>query len=175
MSRYRVTATLQLPVFDSDIFNCIEPCAKVRLTSTFQLPVFESDTFRWIEACTKATRGTDPPPPSLSLVTGDRLRNRLKGGGGREERGRGGTIFMEIHQVDGCDFLGGQISSSLFHFPSCTPPHPHIHRRKLQALVYDILPSTTAVFGYAIGSKKLSASEQCFVGAQTVVCYKQLK
>ena len=38
---------------------------------------------------------------------------------------------------------------------------------KLQALVYDILPSTTAVFRYAIGSRKLSANEQFFVGAQT--------
>ena len=34
---------------------------------------------------------------------------------------------------------------------------------KLQALVYaDILPSTTAVFSYAIGSIKLSANEQFF-------------
>ena len=33
---------------------------------------------------------------------------------------------------------------------------------KLQALVYDILPSTTAVFSYAIGSRKLSANEQFF-------------
>ena len=40
---------------------------------------------------------------------------------------------------------------------------------KLQAPVYDILPSTTAVFSYAIGSKKLSANEQFLVGAQTVV------
>ena len=44
---------------------------------------------------------------------------------------------------------------------------------KLEALVYDILPSTTAVFSYAIGPRKLSANEQCFVlfcvGAQTVV------
>ena len=40
---------------------------------------------------------------------------------------------------------------------------------KLQALVYDVLPSTTAVFSYAIGSRKLSANEQFFVGAQTVV------
>ena len=39
---------------------------------------------------------------------------------------------------------------------------------KLQALVYDILPSTTAVFSYAIGSWKLSANEQFFVAAQTV-------
>ena len=40
---------------------------------------------------------------------------------------------------------------------------------KLQALVYDILRSTSAVFSYAIGSIKLSANEQFFVGAQTVV------
>ena len=40
---------------------------------------------------------------------------------------------------------------------------------KLQALVYHILPSTTAVFSYAIGPRKLSANEQFFVGAQTVV------
>ena len=30
---------------------------------------------------------------------------------------------------------------------------------RLQTLVYDILPSTTAVFSYAIGSRKLSANE----------------
>ena len=46
---------------------------------------------------------------------------------------------------------------------------------KLQALVYDILPSTTAVFNYAIGSRKLSANEQFFVDAQTVVSLLQLK
>ena len=33
---------------------------------------------------------------------------------------------------------------------------------KLQAPVYDILPSTTAVFSYAMGSRKLSANEQFF-------------
>ena len=44
---------------------------------------------------------------------------------------------------------------------------------KLQALVYDILPSTTAVFSYAIGSRKLSANEQFFVGAETVVSLLQ--
>ena len=36
-----------------------------------------------------------------------------------------------------------------------------------------ILPSTTAVFSYAIGSWKLSANEQFFVGAQTVVSLLQ--
>ena len=44
---------------------------------------------------------------------------------------------------------------------------------RLQALVYDILPSTTAVFSYAIGSRKLSANEQFFVSAQTVVSLLQ--
>ena len=33
---------------------------------------------------------------------------------------------------------------------------------RLQALVYDILSSTTAVFSYAIGPRKLSANEQFF-------------
>ena len=44
---------------------------------------------------------------------------------------------------------------------------------KLQALVYDILLSTTAVFSYITGSRKLSANEQFFVGAQTVVSWLQ--
>ena len=47
------------------------------------------------------------------------------------------------------------------------------HNVKLQALVYDILPSTTAVFSYAIGSRKLFANEQFFVGDQTVVSLLQ--
>ena len=38
---------------------------------------------------------------------------------------------------------------------------------------YDIPPSTTAVFSYVIGSRKLSANEQFFVGAQTVVSLLQ--
>ena len=45
---------------------------------------------------------------------------------------------------------------------------------KLQALVYDILPSTTAVFSCAIGSRKLLAKEQFFVGAQTVVSVEKI-
>ena len=51
---------------------------------------------------------------------------------------------------------------------------------RLQALVYDILPSTTAVFSYAIGPRKLSANEHFFssffsfsVDAQTVVSLLQ--
>ena len=49
----------------------------------------------------------------------------------------------------------------------------HMLACKLQALLYDILPSTTAVFSYAIGSRKLSVNEQFFVGAQTVVSLLQ--
>ena len=44
---------------------------------------------------------------------------------------------------------------------------------KLQALVYDILLSTTAVLSYAIWSRKLSANEQFSLGAQTVVSVLQ--
>ena len=44
---------------------------------------------------------------------------------------------------------------------------------KLQTLVYDILPSTAAVFSYTIGSRKLLANKQFFVGAQTVVSFLQ--
>ena len=50
---------------------------------------------------------------------------------------------------------------------------PHWYWSKLQALVYDILPSATAVFSYAIDLRKLSANEQFFVGAQTVVRLSQ--
>ena len=48
-----------------------------------------------------------------------------------------------------------------------------VQGHELQALVYDILPSTTAVFSYGIWSRKLSANEQFFVGAQTVVSLLQ--
>ena len=44
---------------------------------------------------------------------------------------------------------------------------------KFQALFYDILSLTTAVFSYAIGSRKLSANEQFFVGVETVVSLLQ--
>ena len=40
--------------------------------------------------------------------------------------------------------------------------HTHTHTHKLQALVYNILPSATAIFSYAIGPIKLSANKQFF-------------
>ena len=42
------------------------------------------------------------------------------------------------------------------------------HHCKLQALVYDILPPTTAITDYAIGLEKMSANGQFFVGAQRI-------
>ena len=38
----------------------------------------------------------------------------------------------------------------------------YMHTPRLQALVYDILPSTIAVFSYIIGPRKLSANKQFF-------------
>ena len=49
--------------------------------------------------------------------------------------------------------------SVLLHLSQLPPLHLLISDGKLQALVYDILPSTTVVFSYAI---KLSANEQFF-------------
>ena len=42
-------------------------------------------------------------------------------------------------------------------------------KTKLQALVYDILPPTTATINYDIGLEKLSATGQFFIGAQMAV------
>ena len=63
------------------------------------------------------------------------------------------------------------LDTVLHHPPPLLPSWLHDTDELLQtqALVYDILPSTTAVFSYAIGPRKLSANEQFFVGAQTVV------
>ena len=45
----------------------------------------------------------------------------------------------------------------------------YCRRYRLQALVYDILPSTTAITDYAIGLEKLSANEQFCLGAEIAV------
>ena len=65
---------------------------------------------------------------------------------------------------------------SVWEIEGCALSHRHYTTgtaNKFQALVYDILPSTAAVFSYAIGSRKLSANEQFFVGAQTVASLLQ--
>ena len=62
----------------------------------------------------------------------------------------------------GVHHAGRRGVSSMPSFCSHGPPAVVTAVAKLQALVYDILPSTTAVFTYAIGSRKLSANEQFF-------------
>ena len=59
------------------------------------------------------------------------------------------------------------VGSHTFH-----PKPLYLEWPKLQTLVY-ILPSTTAVFSYVTGSRKLSANKQFFIGAQTVVSLLQ--
>ena len=61
-------------------------------------------------------------------------------------------------------FCYGSITAE---FAPGTLPPLHTVAPKFQALVYDILPSTTAVFSY----RKLSANRQllCFAGAETIV------
>ena len=62
------------------------------------------------------------------------------------------------HELGWCEVTTGRIS------------------HKLQAPVYDLLPSTTAIVHYAVGLEKLSANETVFDDAQKgVVCNRQLK
>ena len=46
----------------------------------------------------------------------------------------------------------------------------YVSARKLQALVYDILPSTTAITDYTMGLEQLSANGQFYTSGQTAVC-----
>ena len=72
------------------------------------------------------------------------------------------TVCGELGQVlceDDLFVIGGVDKISLNTVSHATQPVS-----KLQALpVYDILPSTAAVFSYATGSIKLSANEQIFL------------
>ena len=68
-------------------------------------------------------------------------------------------------------FAGVVIQCAVLRFAAFCTAHLSVYV-KLNT-VYDILPSTTAVFSYAIGSRKLSANDQFFVGAQTVVSLLQ--
>ena len=65
-------------------------------------------------------------------------------------------VFLELQQTA---HHAQTTSARMHHFQMGTSQY---HGPKLQALLYDILPSTTAVFRYAIGSRKLSANEQFF-------------
>ena len=50
-----------------------------------------------------------------------------------------------------------------------SPLYAHTCKCKLQALVYDSLPSTTATTDYTTGLEKLSVNRQLFADAQIAV------
>ena len=64
----------------------------------------------------------------------------------------GNNTAMLAEDVSSVNFVTSTSCSSLV----LAPP-------KLQALVYDILPSTTTIFSYDVGSRKLTANEHFFV------------
>ena len=83
---------------------------------------------------------------------------------------RSDTLFSVHHQsIVSCH----KTCTNLSMFLTSITTLSHTRTLKLQALVYNILPSTTAIFSYATGSRKLLANEQFFVGAQTVVSLLQ--
>ena len=65
------------------------------------------------------------------------------------------------------------VEGTLLHKATDSAQQSRAEPNSKHCMVYDILPSTTAVFNYAIGSRKLLANEQFFVGAQTVVSLLQ--
>ena len=67
-------------------------------------------------------------------------------------------LFLEVLLLEVFVIVSVQFHLFIFSF-FCVH---YIGSTKLQALVYDILPSTTAIISYAIGSRKLSANEQFF-------------
>ena len=106
----------------------------------------------------------------LPMIFGNELRlclnvTKLKNGRKKKRKEiwrRNSTAQISLEQVS-YSLLGGAASVTVTMNPCF----------KLQALVYGILPSTTAVFSYVRGSRRLSANEQFFVGAQTVVSLLQ--
>ena len=87
--------------------------------------------------------GSDESPFNVSLIVRGNVTRQCPQTTTFEEKGEPKRIQTEV------PLLTNQLTDLL---TSC----------KLQALVYDILPSTTAVFSYTIGSRKLSANEQGF-------------
>ena len=91
------------------------------------------------------------------------------------------SLHLQVHfavpPLCGHEFIHTLLERHIPQSPVCSEVDHHSlwlnDFPKLQALVYDVRPSTTAVFSYAIGSRKQSANEQFFVGAQTVVSLLQ--
>ena len=97
------------------------------------------------------------------------------------------TLYPQNRQA-WCMFFSDLLSGHFVHCMSCKEPvmfqqcneavacsfciqrnYIHLFTRKLQALIYAILPPTTAITDYAIGLEKLLANGQFFVGAQMVL------
>ena len=81
-------------------------------------------------------------------------------------KGRSGSVSSSISSDFGSGHSyhkapGSEREDSNVSWSWCSG-HNYSVARELQALVYDILPSTTAVFSCAIGSRKLSANDQFF-------------
>ena len=104
--------------------------------------------------CTHCLFNLGPPavhPVSVHRPTSGRTQPPSRSGDESDARSVGRTEAAGSRQASSVSLL-----TALF-------------QSELQALVYNILPSTVAVFSYAIGSRKLSDNEQYFVGAQTLV------
>ena len=97
----------------------------------------------------------------LSRWTDDSFLRNVSQAGRAEYKER---TAMYVGVYAGLGILQGECQTPSKHWFHCDVLPP----AKLLALVYDVLPSTTAVFSYAIGSRKLSANEQFLGGAQTV-------
>ena len=96
-------------------------------------------------------------------------RRKWWGGGGvREVSGEEGLSLIYNHPLTTDHRLGdvGLQTGSIACFYAERRRAFHSVQTKLQALVYNILPSTTAVFSYTTEFRKLSANEQFFVGDQ---------
>ena len=94
--------------------------------------------------CLVSFSGLPPPPPIPTPPSSSRF---LRVGGGR-----GSSRHLWHDAWSTVRRLGQDWLPSKWQTVGC----------KLQVLVYDIIPSTTAVFSYAVGPRKLSANEQFF-------------
>ena len=98
-------------------------------------------------------------------------RYKVVGGGGEgAENVKVRKIIHSSHwRRNQIRYLDVQMSVRFNYGSSCGDAPCYVFYVKHQALVYDILPSTSAIVDNAIGLEKLSANEQFFDDAQTAV------
>ena len=137
------------------------------------VPKFLTACHHWTLSCTVRSTDTQSLPKNTNHTWCTRVSTELTTGTYPEimRGGAHGSPVEELKQSRLSIHLCGS-SSAVSASISTDVPKTAVAvkgQHKLQALVYDILPSTAAVFSYVTGSWKLSANEQFFVGAQTVV------